>query len=274
MKNRLSVFALALILIQIPSLSAQKGPSYDGNRTKAVIEKMIKAHGGLTAWKNSPSLSFEHIMSVPQSPTFKPWLSNETHHPISRQSYIEWGDGAKLGYDGKDVWSKDWKILNPAGMMSRVAFFFLNIPWITQDDIVNLKLIEDSVVDHIEKGKSFYTIHMTFDGASPYEYYDLYIDKASHMLKGVKYAFVDKDLMKIFKVPAEVKSMGPHLKVFKEYTEVDGLKFPSRYDTHDLTQGGLVFGVHNITKYSVSKTFPYSKAKRPQGAVIFKASKD
>ena len=158
--------------------------------------------------------------------------------------------------------------------MSQVAFFFLNIPWITQDDGVQLKMTEDKVVDYIEKGKAFYTVRMTFDGASPYEFYDLYIDKSSHVLKGVEYAFVNKDLMKIFKVPAEVKFMGPHLKVFKEYVDVDGLKFPARYDTHDLTQGGLVFGVHNITKYSVSQSFPSSKAKRPQNAVIYKPSKD
>lgn len=273
MKFCTRVLALAFILLQSQLLFAQKGPSYKGNKTKKIIEKMINAHGGLTAWENAPSVSFEHVMTVPQSPNFK-WVSNEIHQQGTRKSYSEWGDGSKLGYDGQDVWSLNWKILNPPAMMSRVAYFFLNIPWITQDDGVNLELLADTNVDFIEQDKSYYTIHMTFNGASPYEFYDLYIDKSSNLLKGVKYSFVDKDLMRIFKLPPEQKFLGPHLKVFKKYKDVDGLKFPERYDTHDLTQGGAVFGVHEVFKYSVSTSFPVDKVKMPKGAVIFKASEN
>ena len=246
---------------------AGSGPSYSDTKTETLIQKMIEAHGGYEPWRNAPSLSFRHVMKGGNLE----WISQEQHQQGSRKSHITWHDGSTIGFDGKNVWSKDWKIANPAGMMAGVAYYFLNFPWITQDDGVQLKQLDDTEVEYIEAGKSFYTVHMTYESASPYEYYVLYIDKESYLLKGIKYTMVDKDLMKVFNMPPSVKFMGPLLKVYKEYTTVNGLKFPVSYDTHAITQGGVVMGVHTVSDYSLDKPFDESKSKKPEGGIIFQS---
>ena len=265
MKTRLLTFFAALLFTT--SWAAAQGPSYADKKTERLIKKMIKAHGGYDKWKNAPSMSFHHVMKGRNLE----WVSDEIHQQGSRKSHLTWHDGSTLGFDGQNVWSKDWKIANPAGMMAGVAYFFLNIPWITQDDGVQLKQIEDAEVKYIEEGKSYYTVHMTYRGASEYEYYDLYIDKKDYLLKGMKYTMVDKDLMKTFNMPASTKFMGPLLKVYKEYSDVNGLKLPTLYNTHALPQGGAIMGVHEVSNYSLTQAFDETKSKKPVGGVIFQS---
>ena len=267
MKSRRLWIASLSLMLCVQLALGQNGPTYSDKSTEKLIQKMIKAHGGYKKWINAPSLSYRHVMKGGNLE----WISQEQHQQGSRKSHITWHDGSTLGFDGNQVWSKDWKIANPAGMMAGVAYYFLNFPWITQDDGVQLEQLDDTEVSYIEQGKAYYTVHMTYKGASPYEYYDLYIDKDSYMLKGIKYTMVDKDLMKTFNMPASTKFMGPLLKVYKEYTTVDGLKYPLSYNTHAITQGGVVMGVHTVSDYSLSKPFDESKAKMPTGGIIFKS---
>ena len=264
--NVLKLFLIAIIVAASSNISYAQ-PSYANNETKTIVTKMIDAHGGYETWSNAPSISFHHVLKGPGIE----WVTDEIHQQGSRKSYLEWGDGAKLGFDGNDVWSVDWKIQNPPGMMAGVAYFFLNMPWITQDNGVQLELIEDEEVSYIEEGKSYYTVHMTYNGASPYEYYDLYIDKDSFLLKGMEYTMVDKDLMKVFNMPPDTKFMGPLLKVYREFTEIDGLTFPVDYVTHALPQGGVIMGTHIASDISFRKKFDESKAARPNNGVIFKS---
>ncbi|OEK02309.1 hypothetical protein BFP97_12620 [Roseivirga sp. 4D4] len=267
MKTKSAILLFLLVALNTNQVFAQGGPEYRSKKTKKVIQSMIEAHGGYQAWAEAPSLSFNHIM---QGGSLK-WVSDEVHQQGSRKSYITWHDGSKLGFDGKNVWSEDWKIQNPAGMMAGVAYYFLNLPWITQDDGVQLELRDDEQVEYIEKGKSFFTVRMTYKQASPYEYYELYIDKENYQLRGVKYTMVDKDLMKVFNLPADTKFMGPLLKVYKEYTSVDGLVLPVRYDTHALAQGGAVMGIHQVSNYSISEAFDQSKSQKPKNGIVFKS---
>ncbi|MEP5613252.1 MAG: hypothetical protein ABJP45_13455, partial [Cyclobacteriaceae bacterium] len=172
--------------------------------------------------------------------------------------------------DGKEVWTVDWKRLNPPTMMSGVSYFFINVVWVTQDDIANLELKEKTQVDQIEQGKDFHTVRLTFTGSSPYEYFDLYIDPETYVLRGVLYTVTDKDLFKVFGRPETTEFMGPLLKVYKEYTEVDGLKLTARYDT--ITQNGRNYGIHTVTNYSLQKEFDETKLTKPANAVVFKSS--
>jgi len=204
-----------------------------------------------------------------------PWLSVEMVEQGRRRMYHEWPlDEALLVYDGQKVWSKNWLRDNPPGMMAFVAYFFLNIPWITQDDGVVLGKptrgsFPESAQSAPDADKSYHIIRMTYDpettGASPYEYYDLYIEPDSYLLKGVNYTVTYRPLMDLFNIPDSVNFLGPLFKVYAGHTDVDGLLLPTRYDTY---RQGEVYGIHTVENYSVRRPFDENRLRMPAGAVI------
>ncbi|MEP1093897.1 MAG: hypothetical protein ABJG78_02240 [Cyclobacteriaceae bacterium] len=265
--KRLNILTIAILAV---SASFATDPSYSSQKTKKLIQKMIKAHGGMDKWRNAPTISYTHDMIDPSEPEDH-WLSEEVHEQGRRRSYHNWtSDQALLVNDGNEVWTVDWKRLNPPTMMSGVSYFFINIAWVTQDDIANLELKESTSVDLIEEGKEFHTIRLTFAGSSPYEYFDMYIDPKTYLLRGVLYTVTDKDLFKVFGLPETTEFMGPVLKVYKEYTDVDGLSLTTRYDTY--TPNGKTYGIHTVTNYDLRKEFDESKLAKPGNAVVFKSS--
>lgn len=243
--------------------------SYLNNATEELVQKMIKAHGGMDTWRNAPSISYTHDMIDPKKPDDH-WLSEEIHEQGRRRCYQKWtADEAVLANTGDEIWTLDWKRANPPTMMAGVSYFFINMVWMTVDDAANLEQKEDTQVDSIEKGKFFHTVRLTFTGSSPYEYFDMYIDKDSYMLRGVKYTVTHKDLFKAFGMPADTKFMGPLLKVYKEYANVDGLKMTSRYDTYK--PNGQNYGIHTVTDYSLKKEFEADKLQKPIDGIIFES---
>ena len=263
MKQSILFILGALVTLTI-NASKLKYPLQDAT---SIVAKMINAHGGIEKWKNSPSIRYTHDMVDPNKPDDH-WLSHEIHEQGRRRCFQEWSsDDAILANTGKEIWTVDWKRGNPPSMMSGVSYFFINMVWMTQDDLANLELKEKTEVDVIEQGKSFHTVRLTFTGSSPYEYFDMYIDPETYMLRGVKYTVTHKDLFKAFGLPDDTKFMGPLTKVYKEYTEVDGLKFTSRYDTY--RPNGQNYGIHTVSNYSITEEFDESKLVRPNNAVVF-----
>lgn len=262
------IFTLAIALL-FSNAYAQK---YDSEKTKNIIQKMIQAHGGMNKWKNAPTVSFTHDMLIPQNPKDR-WISEEVHEQGTRRSYHKWPkDNALLADTGDKVWTVGWKRANPPKMMAGVSYFFLNLPWITQDKGAKLKLQQSEKVPQIAGDNEYHTVRLTFEGASPYEYYELYIDKKDFMLKGVEYTIVDQDLFKTFKLPADTKYMGPCLKVYNEYTNVGGLKFTTDYDAYFLPQD-LLMGKHYVTNYDITRSFDEKNLKMPENGQVYVGNK-
>jgi len=216
------------MVVLLAATTAFANPAYADKQAEKVVSKMIEAHGGYETWASAPSISYVHDMTDPRKPDDH-WLSEEIHEQGRRRCYQKWTqDDAILANDGDEIWTKGWKRLNPPSMMAGVSYFFINMVWMTQDDAANLELREDAVVDAIEKGKTFKTVRLTFDGASEYEYFDMYVDPDTYLLRGVNYTVTHKGLFKAFGMPEDTKFMGPLLKVYKEYTNVDGLTLTTR----------------------------------------------
>lgn len=263
--KRFCILTIALLTVAV---SFATEPSYSSQETKTLIQRMIKAHGGMDNWTNAPSISYTHDMIDPSKPDDH-WLSDEVHEQGRRRTYHSWkNDEAILVNDGNEIWTVGWKRGNPPSMMSAVSYFFINMVWITQDDIANLELKERTQVDLIEQGKEFQTVRLTFTGSSPHEYFDMYIDPETYVLSGVLYTVTDKDLFKAFGLPETTEFMGPMLKIYKEYTEVDGLKLTARYDT--IMPNGRNYGIHTVANYDLKKEFDESMLSKPRNAVVFK----
>ena len=241
------------------------GPAYADKKTQRLVERMLERHGGLSAWRALPSIRYEHEMLDPSNPA-DPWISIEAHDPRTRRTYHTWPrDEARIGYDGTRCWSVGWKRQNPPKMMATVSFFFLNLPWITQDAGVRLEAVGSREVPKISEERAMTAVRMTWPEGNPHEYYELYIDPRTNVLRGVAYTVVDPTLLKLFAPSGDVKFLGPLLKVYVDHEEHAGLLFPTRYDTY---RNGNAYGVHWARAWSMDEPFDESELEMPEGASV------
>jgi hypothetical protein len=257
----LVLFCLTVVVAVSPSLAGEKTAASE------VIGKLIDAHGGMDKWRATRTVSFEHKLVSPQEPD-DPWVSREITDQRTRREYQEWPlDEAVICFDGENTWSMNWKRLNPPKFMVNLAYYFLNLPWITQDPGV---ILEGPGTGTLPADDTEYiTIKMTFEagtGESPDDYYVIYIDPETHLMKATEYIVTYGAMLDLFKVPAEVTFLGPLYHVYDDYTTVDGLVMPSKYRTYD--PAGNVYGHHTVSNYAFDKPFDDSKMKMPEGAKI------
>lgn len=261
-----------LLLLSAEWVTAQNGPTYANAHARRVVMEMINAHGGIDRWRSAPTVSYDHEMVDPKHPD-DPWRSFQMVEQGSRRLYQDWPlDGGTLAFDGNEVWTENWGRENPPGMMAFVSYYFLNLPFITQDDGVIIEAPRAGLFPEgtaTPDGKTYDIVRMRYDvdatGASPFEYYDLYIDKQTRLLTAIHYTITYRPLMDLFGVPKEVNFMGPLFKLYEAHTEVGGLIFPTRYVTY---REGQPYGVHTAGNYSVTRKFDASRLRKTPGAVV------
>ena len=183
---------IALSLIGCLALSSMaKGPKYASKETKEVIQKMIEAHGGYERWSQLETLSFKSVMHSSSLPTLHFWIKEQVVDMETRRTYQDWPVvGSQLAFDGEKAWGVNWRVGNPPNHQHSVFFYYLNLPWLTQDDYV--KLGEAELVDHAAFDNQVYKIRMSYSksptlGKSAKDTYDLYIDSKSYLLVGYEY---------------------------------------------------------------------------------------
>jgi len=249
-------------------------PKYANKETKAVIEKMVEAHGGIEKWRSIPAISFDSIMhnNYHGKNELAWWVARESIDQKTRQVYQDWYlNDALIAYDGEQVWSKNWKKANPPTAMLYFFYYFINLPWITQDDGVIL-----SDVNSFEwpghGGKTYHEVKMTFAeqpviGKSPLDYFILYIDPQTNLLAGYQYAVGNRALLTSLGQPAERELFGPLWRIITKNQTVDGLVFPAAFRTMPEADERIV-GNHIVTHIDLHTPFDFSKVKKPDDAVV------
>jgi len=272
-----SAVALLIALVMMPtalmaggercSASAHAKLSGADCKPDDVTKAMIEAHGGLDAWKAKPALSYKHTMVAPYEPN-DPWVSVEVVDQATRREYQDWPlDEATIAFDGTEVWSVGWKRANPPKFMVNMAYYFINLPWLTQDDGVNIGELGEGTLPG--EDKTYVTVMMTFDpgvGETPEDYYKLFVDPDTGVLKGVEYIVTYGAMLDLMGLPAEQTYLGPLTKVFTSYEVVDGLKLPTSYRTFG--PDGNVYGEHTVENLSFNRSFDTERLKMPEDAVV------
>ncbi|MFK8012368.1 MAG: hypothetical protein AB8B80_10025 [Marinicellaceae bacterium] len=268
----LTIFAL-LSTFTTTLINAQ--PKYANEKTKEVVEKMVKAHGGLEKWRSIPAISFNNIMHNNYHATNELawWASKEIIDQKTRQVYQDWFlDSSQIGYDGNNVWSNNWKKANPPKAMVYFFYYFINLPWITQDDGVSLSEVK-SFEWPGHGGKVYHEVKLTFDkkpvvGKSALDYFILYIDQNTNILAGYQYALGNKELLKSLGQPPERKLFGPLWRVIVKNQTIDGLIFPAAFRTMPEADE-RIDGKHIITNIDVKTEFDFGLVKPPKNAIIY-----
>jgi hypothetical protein len=229
--------------------------------SEKIVREMIEAHGGMDRWANAPTVSFTDEI-VPASSR----ESRRMHVTVEqgpRRVFIDVpGSGASLAWDGEKAWSVNWKSPIPPRFLAQLDYYFLCLPWLTQDDGVILgppgtaRLWDDPT--------EYVTVRMTFAagvGDTPRDYYLLYIDPRSRLLRACEYVVTYAALL-----PPGVEHTPPHTLVVDDYTEVDGLRVPTGYTTY--TANHREYLHCTVSDWSFTKPFDASRMVMPEGAVV------
>lgn len=244
---------------------------YASNETKEVIEKMIKAHGGYEKWSNLETLSFTTAMHSKSLGFVRFWVKDITVDMKTRRSYQDWPlFGSQLSFDGKETWTTNWRIQNPPNHQHSVFYYYVNLPWLTQDKFVELGKVEK--LKHEAFKNEVYKIKMTFTesptlGKSKNDSYTLYIDSKNYLLNGYEYTVGYRPLLDQLKIPKDQKVFGPVLRINNYTGDINGLKFPMLMTTNsqDLKQQ---YGDHAIYDFKINEKFDEKRMIKPKNAVV------
>ncbi len=275
MKKYLYIAIAALSILTVSS-SAGSGPHYASPETQEIIDAMVAAHGGLDAWNSASVISFDNTMFNPfagdgDNPW---WYTHETIEQGSRKAVQDWPlNNATLVYDGEATWTTGWNMSNPPKFMVHFFYYFVGLPWLTQDSNTQLGAPEPGRLPGVDQ--DLVTITMTFSeapsvGKTALDSFKLYIDPDSHLLRGYEYSIGYGAMLDLFGVP-EGQVFGPMLRVHDDFAEVDGLTVPIRFHTM-AADGSATYGYHILTNYSFSDSFDQDRLHRPADAIVDQSS--
>lgn len=259
-----TVVVATLPAIGLASTSpGDRGPAYDSPETRVTVERMLAAHGGMDAWRNAEAIAFEHVMFMPQPPQGRSvWaLHTEVVDQASRRSYQEYPlTGARLGDDGTQIWSSDWAGPSPPRMMSKSAYYFTFIPWLTQDEGVSL---ETATAEELPDWDSeIVGVRMTFDGGG--DTFLLLLDATTGHLEGLKLWIGDRRILDQFGVPSDVDRIPGPLHEYRTFGEAGGLRVPLEYHTRG--PDGSTIGYHVMSNINLDARFEEDRLAPPTDA--------
>lgn len=251
------------------------GPRYASTETKEVIERMVDAHGGMEAWERAPSVSYDNVFFNPYSDAAQGadpwWVVHEQIEQGRRRVIQDWTiDEGLLVYDGERTWSKGYQKGNPPTFMVYFFYYFTQLPWLTQDDFVELS---NTGIGRLPlREKEYVTVEMTYSrrpaaGKTEYDSYKLYIDPNSYLLAGYEYSVAYGAMVDLLGVDPSRRTFGPMLRVHDGFTTVDGLTVPSRMATW-APDHSVVYGHHVILNYNYRLPFDERRLQMPDDAEI------
>lgn len=244
---------------------------YASEETKEIIEKMIAAHGGFDQWKSIETLSFTNSMYSESLGFVRFWVADQTIDMSTRRSYQDWPlFGSQITFDGKEVWTTNWRSGNPPNHQHSVYYYYVNLPWLTQDD--NVILGDVTKIKHGAFENEVYKIKMSFTssptiGKSKKDSFTLYIDSETYILNGYEYTVSYGPLLDILNVSKSQDFYGPMLRINTYTGDIKGLKFPMLMTTKspDLKQQ---YGDHAIYDYKINGDFDEQRMVKPDNAIV------
>jgi len=146
----------------------------------------MEAHGGLYNWFNEGALSFrfdylggQNRVTVQQ---VDQWSNKSVHQSVEDPE-------DQFGWNGQQAWVLRNDTLNfpfNPRFWALTPYYFLAQPFVFDGAGVNIEKAEDRELF----GEMYDVVHITFDsgvGDSPDDYYYIYFDKETHLLKAIRY---------------------------------------------------------------------------------------
>ena len=250
---------------------ADGSPDYESAESKALIEAMVEAHGGMEPWETVDAFTFQMITKVignGSAPTYS-IETTDMNTGKAHLTYPFWD--AQIAYDGKQVTSSNWPMPLPPGFFTSLTTSFITLPWLTQNSGVNLSAPRKALMP--DDDTLYDVVRMTLDDPGPSipgDFYDLFIDPESKLLTGIGFNITHPFMMRIANQP-----IGPNFHKFSEYQDLNGLVMPTYYETHGYNpKFGQTRAIHSAFGFEMDKAFNHSLLKLPDGAVVDQSTSD
>lgn len=155
-----------------------------------LILSAIKAHGGLAFWYGLGTMEFtfnyqpegqpERVMKTRQKVDL--WRAHAYHEEVGE------GADARFAFDGKRAWitPNDKAFPSTARFWSLTPYYFVSMPFVLADPGVKLEKLDDAELD----GEVFDMVKASYEqgvGDAPDDYYILYLSKATHRVRALRY---------------------------------------------------------------------------------------
>jgi hypothetical protein len=220
---------------------------------------MIEAHGGLERWRSAPTMRFTDAFLPAGAESALE--SHVTVEMSSRRAYLDFpAMDAQIVWDGEKAWSVNWQRRTPPRFLALLSFYFVGLPWLTADPGVHLSEPRTGTLP--DDPTEYITVKMTFGegvGDTPDDYYLLFIDPSTHLLKATEFTVTYADVL------APDEEFKKDLGIFETYGEFEGLKVPTRFPIY---VDGELAGTYEWREVSFSQPFDDSRMKMPDGVVI------
>lgn len=255
MKQHILIFATAL------AIACTAGATERAPEAVELVKAMIETHGGMEEWKTAPTVTFEDQWKRGGKPMGR--AARITVEQTGRRTYHEYtGGDMRLAWDGEKAWSENWEGGAPPRFLALLNYYFVNLPWLTMDDGVNLTDVGTETLwdDPVE----YATVRMTFEpgvGDTPDDYYVLYIHPETKQLKGCRYVVTYKALL-----PEGQKSTPEHILIFDNYETVGGLLVPTHFSIYESDR--KPYAQCAISHWSFDEPFDETRMAMPDGAVV------
>lgn len=260
------------LLIPAPVDADASGPVYASPATRAVIEKMVAAHGGLERWRSAPAIRFDSSLEVHfGGDNWVPFAEEAVVDPRTRRVYAKLpnadGTFGRIAFDGTRAWSAGELrgiARAPARFTAWRNFYLFSLPWMTQDP--GVRLSEPGHARLHGESKDCITVTMTFDagtGDTPKDHYVLYVDPDTHRLRAAEYVMTYASMMR-----DGVSESPPSIFMWEETATVDGFVVPTRYTVYWSRDHSVAVRNGTIRNWAFGARFDPSQLEMPEGATV------
>lgn len=268
------VFALVSVALLVASIPARagSGPTYATPEARALVERMVAAHGGIDKFRQASAIHFDCTFEVHfGGDTWAPFRGVVTANPRTRQVYATLpnpdGTEGRIAYDGKQAWSAgnlQGMAKAPARMTAWRDLYLYALPWMTQDSGVLFDKPES--VKMPIGGVDCMAVRMTFEagaGDTPRDWYVLFIDPVTHRLRAAQYVMTYAALMQ-----NGATASPPSILVWEETANVEGMIVPTKYTVHWAGDGSVVVRNGRIQNWAFDGAFDPAQLTMPADGQI------
>ena len=254
--RHLSALTLCALILWLGQHPAAACPT-----PELLIEHMARAHGGLDAWRSMPTVRFEDEFVPAGAEAGTP--SVVTVQQGSRRAYIDFpGTEMRMSWDGERAWSRNWASPYPPRFLALLNYHFANLPWLAHDPGVVLS--EFGTGNLPDDPTEYQTVKITYEsrvGDTPRDYYRLFIDPETHLLKATQYIVTYRELL-----PEGADASPQNTLIYDAFETVDGLVVPTQYTIYN--SAGEVYFRCAFRNWSFSADFDEGRMAPSEQDVI------
>jgi hypothetical protein len=244
-------------------------PVFADDASRTLAAELLHAHGGMAPMAEANSLQFSFFTKMIGNPT--PFYSKESLDLATGNALVDWPFwNSTIGWDGKNIWTRNWPMPLPGGFFVRLTSSFLTLPWQIHSDNATIGPVfqdklpgDDTVYD---------VLRITYQNRHPGipgTFYEIFVHPNSHLMTGLRF-----DINHPGMVANPSQPLGPNYHVFSDYRTFDGLVIPTFYKSFGTgsSAGGESNAYHVVWDLQVDQAFDSHRIQAPSDAMLDQVS--